>query len=97
MHQTPSSEEDHQVLSERLVHLQEQTSMTKKRGKEKQKETDSSPQYVRRSSRLKGKWKKTQTKGPHFIDLGEVTPEKTPAGHNPSHSQLNIEHIPPHS
>ena len=71
--------------------------MAKKRGKEKQKEKDSSPQYVRRSSRLKGKWRKVQTKGPHFIDLGEATPEQTPVGHSPSHSQPDVEHSPPHS
>ena len=97
MHQTPSSEEDHQVLSERLIHLQEQSVMAKKKGKEKQKEGDSSPQRVRRSSRLKGELRKTQTKGPHFIDLVEETPEQTPAGHSPSHSQSHIEHSPSHS
>ena len=97
MHQTPSSEEDHQVLSERLVHLQEQSSMAKKKGKGKQKKKDSGPQHVRRSSRLKGKLRKTQTKGPHFIDLGEETPEQTQAGHSPSHSQSDIEHSPSHS
>lgn len=80
VHQTPSSEEDHQVLSERLVHLEEQSAMAKKKGKEKQKEEDNSPKYVRRSSRLKGKWRKAQTKGPHFIDLGGGTPKQTLAG-----------------
>ena len=49
--------------------------MAKKKGKEKQKQEDSSPQRVKRSSRLKGKWRKAQTKGPHFIDLGEETPK----------------------
>ena len=71
--------------------------MAKNRGKEKQKGKDSGPQRVRRSSRLKRKLRKTQTKGPHFIDLGEETPEKTPAGHRSSHSQSYIEHSPLHS
>lgn len=31
----PSLEEDHQILSERLVYLQEQSSATKRKGKEK--------------------------------------------------------------
>jgi len=92
IHQNPSSEEDHQVLSERIVHLQ--SAMTKKKGKEKQKEKDSSPQYVRRSNGLKGNMRKVQTKGPHFIDLGEVTPEQTPAGSSPSRAQPNIEASP---
>ena len=42
-------------------------------------EEDTSPQHVRRSSRLKGKLKTVKTKGPHFIDLGEETPKKPPA------------------
>ena len=66
VHQTPSSEEDNQVLSERLIHLQEQSVMAKKKGKEKKKEGDSSPQRVRRSNRLKGKWKKTQKRTPFY-------------------------------
>ena len=41
--------------------------------------------------------KKTQTKGPHFIDLGEGTPKQTLADHIPSHSQPDVEHSPPHS
>ena len=36
-------------------------------------------------------------KGPRFIDLGKETPEQTPAGHIPSHSQSDIEHSPSHS
>jgi len=71
--------------------------MEKKKGKGKQKQKDSSPQRVRRSSRLKGKLRKTQTKGPHFIDLGEETSEQNPSGHSPSHSQSDIEHSPSHS
>ena len=43
VHQTPSLEEDHQVLSERLVHLQKQSAMAKNKGKGKQKKKDSSP------------------------------------------------------
>ena len=44
IHQTPSSEEeDHQVLSEILVHLQEQLSIAKKKEKGKQKKKDSGP------------------------------------------------------
>ena len=78
----PSIEEDYQVLSERLVHLRKQAATTKKKekGKHSMEEESTSPQYLRRSSRLRGKWRKTQVKGPHFIDLGGETPEKPPAG-----------------
>ena len=72
-----------------MVH--DMVGMEGKKGKEKQKEKDSSPQHVRRSIRLKGKWRKAQKKGPHFIDLGEGTPEQTPAGCSPPHSQRNVE------
>lgn len=60
----PSIEEDYQVLSERLVHLQKQAATTKKEEKGKQiiEEESTSPQYLRRSSRLKGKWRRTQVK-----------------------------------
>ena len=74
------------MLSERLVHLQEQLSIAKKKEKGKQKKKDSGPQRVRRSSKLKGKLRKTQMKGPHFIDLGEETSEQSPADHSPSQS-----------
>ena len=51
----PSQKEDHQTLSERLVYLLEQAATTKKKRKEKKsKEEDTSPQHVRRSTRLKG-------------------------------------------
>lgn len=75
IHQTPepSSEEDHQILSKRLVYLQEQSAAAKKKGKEKQ---SFSPQNLRRSSRLKGKLRKIQIKWPQFIDLGGETPEQ---------------------
>ena len=80
--------------------------MVKKTEKGKQKQKDSVPQRVRRSSRLKGKLRKTQMKGPHFIDLGEETSEQSPADHSPSqsvsepgsfHSQSDIDHSPSHS
>jgi len=107
VHKTPSSsEEDHQMLSERLVYLQKQASISKKAEKGKQKQKGSVPQCVRRSSRLKGKLRKTQIKGPHFIDLGEETSEQSLADHSPSqsvsepgsfHSQSDIEHTPSYS
>lgn len=68
--------------------------MAKKKGKGKQKEKDRSPQYVRRSSRIKGKWRKTQTKGPHFVDLGEGIPGQTPVGSSPPHSRPSVETSP---
>ena len=82
--------------------------MAKKKEKGKQKQKDSGPQRVRRSSILKGKLRKTQMKGPHFIDLGEETSEQSPADHSPPHtqsvsehgsfhSQSDIEHSPSHS
>lgn len=40
---------------------------------------DTSLQNLRRSSKLKGKLRKVQNKGPHFIDLGGETPEQPPA------------------
>jgi len=52
---------------------------------------DTSSQNLRRSSRLKGKLSKVQTKGPHFIDLGEETPEqppKIPPGRGPHHTPI---------
>ena len=63
-------------------------------------EEDTSPQPVRRSSRLKGKLKTVKTKGPHFIDLGEETPEKPTATspdrspHHTSISQPNVDMSP---
>jgi len=64
-----------------------------KKGKEKQsrEEKDTSPQHVRRSSRLKGKLRTMQTKGPHFIYLGGETPEQPPAtslGRSPHHTSI---------
>jgi len=59
-----------------------------------------SSKNLRRSSRLKGKLRKVQTKGPHFIDLGGETPEQPPAippGRGPHHtpiSQLDFEISP---
>ncbi len=57
-------------------------------------EESTSPQYLRRSSRLRGKWRKTQVKGPHFIDLGGETPKKPQVGHSPPHLLPNIEANP---
>jgi len=92
----PSIEEDYQVLSERLVHLQKQVATAKKeeKGKQIMEEESTSPQYLRRSSRLKGKWRRTQVKGPHFIDLGGETPQKPQVGHNPPHPLPDIEANP---
>jgi len=50
---------------------------------------DTSSQNLRRSSRLKGKLRKVQTKGPHFIDLGGETPKQPlaiPPGRGPHHT-----------
>ena len=58
-------------------------------------EGSTSPQYLRRSSRIRGRWRKTQGKGPHFIDLGGETPEKPLVGRCPPHPQPNIETSPP--
>ena len=93
----PSIEEDYQTLSERLVHLQKQAAIAKKKEKRKQsmEEGSTSPQYLRRSIRLRGKWRKKQVKGPHFIDLGGETPEKPLDGCSPPHPQPNIETNPP--
>lgn len=52
---------------------------------------DTSSQNLRRSSRLKGKLRKVQTKGPHFIDLGRETLEQPPAippSHGPHHTPI---------
>ena len=52
---------------------------------------DTSSQNLRRSSRLKGKLRKVQTKGPHFIDLGGGTPEQPttiPLGRGPHHTPI---------
>jgi len=56
----PSLEEDHQPLFERLTHLQGQSTVARKKEKEKQsiEEEGTSPQNLRRSIRLKGKWRK---------------------------------------
>ena len=55
-------------------------------------EEGTSPQHLRRSSRLRGKWRKVQSKGPYFIDLGGETPEQPPAispDHSPHHTPLS--------
>ena len=64
------------MLSERLVHLKEQSTKAKQKGKGKHiiEKGDISSQGLRRSSRLKGKLKKTKIKGAQFIDLGGETP-----------------------
>jgi len=94
----PSIEEDYQTLSERLVHLQEQAVIAKKKEKGKQsiQEKSTTPPYLRRSTKLRGKGSRTQIKRPHFIDLGEETPEKSPAGRSPPRPQPSIETSPPH-
>lgn len=55
-------------------------------------EEGTSPQHLRRSSRIRGKWRKVQTKGLHFIDLGGETPEQPPTispDRNPHHTPLS--------
>lgn len=91
-------EEDYQTLSERLVHLQEQVVIAKKneKGKQSIQEKSTSPPYLRRSTRLRGKGSRNQIKRPHFIDLGEEIPEKSPTGRSPPHPQPSIETSPPH-
>ena len=52
---------------------------------------DTSSQNLRRSSKLKGKLRKVQTKGPHFIDLGGETqkqPLAIPLGRSPHHTPI---------
>ena len=85
------------MLSERLVHLRKQAATAKKKekGKQSMEEGSTSPQYLRRSSRLRGKGRQTQVKGPHFIDLGGETPKKPPASRSPPHPQSNVETSPP--
>ena len=71
-------EEDYQPLSERLVDLKA-AALAKKQQKGKQSaEKTSMSSSLRRSSRLKGKWKKTKGDQSHFIDLSEEKLEKTP-------------------
>ena len=80
IYQTPEpSSEEKQALSERLIHLKKQLAKEKEKGKEKQsiEKRGASSQGLRRSSRLKGKLKKMQIKGAHFIDLGGETPDQT--------------------
>lgn len=57
-------EEDSQTLSKRLVHLQKQAATAKKKEKGKQsiEEGSTSPPYLRRSNRLRGRGSKTQVK-----------------------------------
>ena len=78
------------------MHLQEQTAIAKKKEKGKQsiEEGSTSPPYLRRSNRLRGRGSKTQVKRPHFIDLGGETPEKPQAVHIPPHPLPNIEASP---
>lgn len=104
IYQTPNpSSEEEQVHSERLIHLKEQSTKAKEKGKDKQsiEKGYTSSQGLRRSSRLKGKLKKTQIKGAHFIDLGGETPDqspkKTPPDQSPYYSpspQLDFETSP---
>jgi len=69
----PSLEEDYQPLSERLTHLQGQSAAARKKEKEKQsiEEEGTSPQHLRRSTRLRGKCWKAQKKGPHLLTWEE--------------------------
>ena len=90
----PSLEEDRQVLSERLVNLRKQVAIAKKKekGKQSTEEESTSPQHLRRSNRLRGKWRKAQIKGPHFIDLGGETPEQpstTSPDRSPHHTSTS--------
>ena len=63
--------------------------MAKKKQKGKQSaQKKSMSSSVRRSSRLKGKWKKTKGDQSHFIDLSEEVLEKSP-------NQPSIESSPP--
>ena len=103
VYQTPEpSSEENQILSERLIYLKEQSAAAKRKGKEKQsvEKGDTSSQNLRRSYRLKGKLKKVQTKGAHFIDLGGETSEQSPTippSHSPQHTpiyQLDFEISP---
>jgi len=61
---------------------------------------DTSSQNLRRSSRLKGKLRKVQIKGTHFIDLGGETleqPSVIPPGRDPHHTPIprpNFENSP---
>ena len=71
-------------------------SKAKEKGKQSIGKGSTSPPYLRRSTRLRGRGSKTQIKRPHFIDLGEDTPEKPPAGHSPPRPQPSIEISPPH-
>ena len=93
----PSLEKDHQVLSKRLVYLRKKAATAKKKekGKQSMEEESTSPQPLRRSNMLRGKWRKAQIKGPHFVDLGGETSEKPPANRSPTHLQPNIETSPP--
>jgi len=93
----PSIEEDYQPLSEKLKHLQKQATTTKakEKGKKSIGEGSTSPPYLRRSTKLRGRGSKTQLKRPYFIDLGEETPEKPPSGHSPPRPQPSIETSPP--
>lgn len=95
-----SSEED-QLLFEKLVHIKEQSKKEKEKGKIRQviDEEKIGSQSLRRSSRLKGRIKKTKTKEAQFIDLGEETPTQSQDNisfeQSPQHSpQLDFESIP---
>lgn len=73
-----SLEEDYQRLSERLVDLKA-AALAKKQQKGKQSaEKTVVSSSLRRSSRLKGKWKKTKGDQSHIIDLSEEILEKSP-------------------
>jgi hypothetical protein len=71
-------EEDYQPLSERLEDLKA-AALAKKQQKGKQSaEKTVVSSSLRRSSRLKGKWKKTKGEQSHIIDLSEEILEKSP-------------------
>ena len=89
----PSIEDDSQTLADRLAQLHATALLKKKQKQKKQKQKSTS--VVRRSSRLKGKMRVTKDKQPHFIDLGESTPEKAATQLDFESSSPRVEVTPP--
>lgn len=92
IYQTPKpSSEEEQLLSEKLVHIKEQSKKEKEKRKRRQviEEENIGSQSLRRSSRLKGKIKETKTKEAQFIYLGEETPTQ-------SQDNISFEQSPQH-
>ena len=75
-------------MADRLAQLQAAALSNKKQKEKQSAKQKSTIAQVRRSSRLKGKMRVTKDKQPHFIDLGEGTPEKAA-------TQLDLESSPP--